>query len=223
MFIVLPTILWVVFIFHLYGRTWYRSFREFVCPTRVIFSRNDEFGNDERLRTGSQIPEAGAFSIRKIYMVETKKLTSSDLNNLMKNGYLGCMCRNDIVDGRASKLENRTNLVTDEKDSKGNSNESGSFNQSSLSNVECDDARGVTNPPLNVNATEIDLEVSSSCPICLCEFEVGEVVAYNSSGCSHIYHEECIVRWLPQSNQCPLCKQPFAQSSQKKSRSSREK
>eukprot|EP00588_Corethron_pennatum_P012284 CAMPEP_0194269852 /NCGR_PEP_ID=MMETSP0169-20130528/3965_1 /TAXON_ID=218684 /ORGANISM="Corethron pennatum, Strain L29A3" /LENGTH=313 /DNA_ID=CAMNT_0039011683 /DNA_START=48 /DNA_END=986 /DNA_ORIENTATION=- len=44
--------------------------------------------------------------------------------------------------------------------------------------------------------TDSDGEViSSSCPICLCEFEEDDIVAFNSSGCRHVFHSECITTW----------------------------
>jgi len=61
--------------------------------------------------------------------------------------------------------------------------------------------------------TDSDGEViSSSCPICLCEFEEEDIVAFNSSGCRHVFHSECITTWIISKNACPLCKQPFARS-----------
>lgn len=44
------------------------------------------------------------------------------------------------------------------------------------------------------------------CTICYCEFEEEEKVI--SLRCKHLYHEECIVKWLEKNAKCPVCKRP---------------
>lgn len=46
---------------------------------------------------------------------------------------------------------------------------------------------------------------SSSCSICLVDFEPGARIAKVKS-CGHTYHEVCLTTWLEQKNECPLCK-----------------
>ncbi|KAH7863285.1 hypothetical protein Vadar_015722 [Vaccinium darrowii] len=43
------------------------------------------------------------------------------------------------------------------------------------------------------------------CSICLEEFVVGSRVA--RLPCSHLYHGDCVLKWLKRSNACPLCRQ----------------
>jgi hypothetical protein len=43
------------------------------------------------------------------------------------------------------------------------------------------------------------------CTICYCEFEELEKVM--ELKCKHLYHEECIVKWLEKNPKCPVCKQ----------------
>jgi len=53
---------------------------------------------------------------------------------------------------------------------------------------------------------EIDEGMKSealTCSICLEDLSV-ESIAIQLS-CSHLYHEECIVKWLDRSNTCPSC------------------
>ncbi|KAK9996080.1 hypothetical protein SO802_020766 [Lithocarpus litseifolius] len=45
------------------------------------------------------------------------------------------------------------------------------------------------------------------CIICMEEFHTGSEV--NRMPCSHIYHGDCIVRWLETSHICPLCRYPM--------------
>ncbi|XP_022137468.1 E3 ubiquitin-protein ligase CIP8-like [Momordica charantia] len=50
---------------------------------------------------------------------------------------------------------------------------------------------------------EIELGIcGGDCAICLDEIECGAV----GMPCSHIYHRNCIVKWLQQNNLCPLCR-----------------
>ena len=42
------------------------------------------------------------------------------------------------------------------------------------------------------------------CIICLEEYEIGDLV-YQMS-CFHVYHEDCIARWLDDSQSCPVCR-----------------
>lgn len=47
-------------------------------------------------------------------------------------------------------------------------------------------------------------EIIATCTVCFEEFmEMDEVIMMP---CKHVYHEECILRWLEQSNLCPLCR-----------------
>ena len=44
------------------------------------------------------------------------------------------------------------------------------------------------------------------CTICLCPYEVGSDVVWSSnSACEHVFHEECIERWLMKQREGPLC------------------
>ncbi|XP_073219822.1 uncharacterized protein [Cicer arietinum] len=48
------------------------------------------------------------------------------------------------------------------------------------------------------------------CSICLDELPVGSEVIQLPVPCCHVYHEECIMRWLDMSNICPLCRRPVS-------------
>ncbi|AES69224.1 zinc finger, C3HC4 type (RING finger) protein [Medicago truncatula] len=43
-----------------------------------------------------------------------------------------------------------------------------------------------------------------TCSICLVDLSVGSIAIQLS--CSHLYHEECVVKWLDRSNTFPLCR-----------------
>ena len=47
------------------------------------------------------------------------------------------------------------------------------------------------------------------CTICMEEFQIGSKVT--RMPCSHVYHENCIFKWLKTSHVCPLCRYPMPQ------------
>uniref|UniRef100_A0A1A9VZI9 RING-type domain-containing protein n=1 Tax=Glossina brevipalpis TaxID=37001 RepID=A0A1A9VZI9_9MUSC len=47
----------------------------------------------------------------------------------------------------------------------------------------------------------------TSCSVCLNEFQVPATVCELS--CKHIFHQECIRKWLELKRTCPLCRKPF--------------
>lgn len=47
-------------------------------------------------------------------------------------------------------------------------------------------------------------EGCDECPLCLCEYEVGERVM--RLPCLHGAHEDCLTQCLSKSTQCPICK-----------------
>ena len=42
------------------------------------------------------------------------------------------------------------------------------------------------------------------CPICLLKYKGSDII--KEFPCKHIYHKNCILKWLKKSNICPLCK-----------------
>ncbi|KAI8872338.1 hypothetical protein GQ42DRAFT_75451 [Ramicandelaber brevisporus] len=49
-----------------------------------------------------------------------------------------------------------------------------------------------------------DVDAQEQCSICLCDHEVGQTV--RQLPCGHVFHLECIDRWLVISATCPCCK-----------------
>jgi len=45
---------------------------------------------------------------------------------------------------------------------------------------------------------------NATCSVCLSQLEDGEQA--KTLGCKHVYHPECIDRWLERSRLCPVCK-----------------
>lgn len=60
-------------------------------------------------------------------------------------------------------------------------------------------------PPDFAPADTEDADPSEdSCPICLCEYEVGDAV--RMLPCAHSFHLRCIDTWLARDTSCPMCK-----------------
>ncbi|KAK4376108.1 hypothetical protein RND71_006785 [Anisodus tanguticus] len=51
----------------------------------------------------------------------------------------------------------------------------------------------------------INVELESECPICLGLFRDDEMVKL-LPGCDHVYHAQCIDKWLAYHPNCPLCR-----------------
>lgn len=46
----------------------------------------------------------------------------------------------------------------------------------------------------------------ATCAICLVEFCIADDAIRLPDPCGHVYHEDCIMRWLKRTNTCPLCR-----------------
>jgi hypothetical protein len=47
-----------------------------------------------------------------------------------------------------------------------------------------------------------------SCAICLNDYAHGEIIQ-GSNNCQHIFHAECIMKWLVKHQECPICRTGF--------------
>jgi len=47
-------------------------------------------------------------------------------------------------------------------------------------------------------------KTDTCCPICLSNFEAGEIVVHGN--CSHIFHKDCLLSWLSKQSSCPCCR-----------------
>lgn len=59
-------------------------------------------------------------------------------------------------------------------------------------------------PKIKVSAYDLEVNNSSSCPVCLDDFVIGEEAT--RIPCSHLFHEGCIKKWLELNHQCPVCR-----------------
>lgn len=48
---------------------------------------------------------------------------------------------------------------------------------------------------------------SVACSICLDQYLVGDTICWaKTNECNHIFHQDCIVQWLQDHDECPLCR-----------------
>jgi len=56
----------------------------------------------------------------------------------------------------------------------------------------------------SLNETIVDESTTGNCPICCCDFELGEKI--KTLNCTHSFHVNCVTEWLTNHSQsCPLC------------------
>lgn len=54
---------------------------------------------------------------------------------------------------------------------------------------------------------EDDEDKDEECAICLLKFEKGDrVCESNNTACHHVFHEDCMTRWLLKQDLCPICR-----------------
>jgi len=59
-------------------------------------------------------------------------------------------------------------------------------------------------------AAAMELYTVESCFICLENYEVGEKIFWSRNDqCSHSFHSTCMLRWLMDHNNCPLCREDY--------------
>ncbi|CAJ1952853.1 unnamed protein product [Cylindrotheca closterium] len=50
-------------------------------------------------------------------------------------------------------------------------------------------------------------EGEAECCVCLDKYEAGDTIcASKNQECTHVYHKDCVMDWLKNHNQCPLCR-----------------
>ena len=53
----------------------------------------------------------------------------------------------------------------------------------------------------------------NDCPICLGPFLSSETPTVTVTNCLHVYHQDCIQKWLSEHNNCPLCRRKVEKTS----------
>ena len=70
--------------------------------------------------------------------------------------------------------------------------------------------------PVELNQLETELRKEQECSICFMKFfdESHPQRVAQMSGCTHIYHRDCILDWLQRSNECPKCRREMEKKDQ---------
>ena len=55
---------------------------------------------------------------------------------------------------------------------------------------------------------DLAADESKECVICFVDYAEGDQTVTLPCATQHMFHEECITRWLKSNNTCPLCKEP---------------
>ena len=58
------------------------------------------------------------------------------------------------------------------------------------------------------NPEELSPDQNKECIICFVDYEAGDKTVTLPCNNGHMFHQECIERWLKSNNTCPLCKEP---------------
>jgi len=63
-----------------------------------------------------------------------------------------------------------------------------------------------------ITLSTIQQTYGEECNICLSNFQVGDRAAWSKhhfNGCTHVFHDECMKRWLLVRDGCPICRRSF--------------
>ena len=68
------------------------------------------------------------------------------------------------------------------------------------------------NLPKSIKIDELELKKlkdsnRGNCIICLSDCEINDEAI--NLPCSHLFHEDCIIKWFSYNNKCPLCKKAY--------------
>jgi hypothetical protein len=62
---------------------------------------------------------------------------------------------------------------------------------------------------LNINSSDVDYS-SKTCTICCEDYESGDDIVWSKNRkCKHAFHTECIIQWLMDHDDCPMCRNNY--------------
>ncbi|KAK6343290.1 hypothetical protein TWF730_010884 [Orbilia blumenaviensis] len=77
-------------------------------------------------------------------------------------------------------------------------------------------SRDTINSLPKVKVTQAEVDDGTECVVCQDEYKVDEEVV--KLPCKHIYHGECVTRWLETHDACPICRTPITPEDQRRQR-----
>jgi hypothetical protein len=67
---------------------------------------------------------------------------------------------------------------------------------------------------LNINSTDVDYS-SKTCTICCEDYKSGDDIVWSRNRkCKHAFHTECIIQWLMDHDDCPMCRNKYLEAPQ---------
>jgi len=147
-----------------------------------------------------------------------KKAVSSECTDLQT-----CPSQNDVEQGRvADPSDSKTSKLPDEVTKSIDSGDGAENKQKE--NILVDTIRSITlsvseaignlsNGLSDASLPPMDEYSDKSCPICLEKYAAGEEICWSKNDkCVHVFHLECMLAWLIQNDNCPLCRENYLYS-----------
>lgn len=139
-------------------------------------------------------------------------LTSSHTLQVHQSNHMGMVAVSNNLE-----VQNGCNDI-DENGNGGKSSQVSGESDGESGNIFAGDGMITTEDQVEYEGTVDTNKISDDkplCPICLCDFEVGESVVWSklrgiSGGCKHVFHHECFVPWAQRGHlRCPVCRDTF--------------
>jgi len=83
---------------------------------------------------------------------------------------------------------------------------------SSSNNNNSNNSSSGSSPLSTITLSTIQQTYEEECIICFSNFQVGDLVAWSKDqikGCTHMFHDECVTRWLLVQDCCPICRRSY--------------
>lgn len=131
----------------------------------------------------------------------TNTQISADEQNIREALVLSCILQQKVVKGRVYPHQ----FYDDEEDTEGNKG-----------NIIIWSIRSIGSSTRAVVGLSTDSERSlKSCPICLDAYEDGEDVCWSKNDeCVHAFHLSCMMEWLMDNDDCPMCRANYLTNSE---------
>lgn len=122
------------------------------------------------------------------------------------------MSHEAIINERAMRIQSLRNECQQE-DSKNQDEEAQQINFDTKNNIMVETLQSIRSS-MNSNFTDDKMQDTLNnpriCPICCEEYETGDDIAWSKNEeCCHAYHTYCILPWLMDHSDCPMCRNDY--------------
>jgi len=121
----------------------------------------------------------------------------------------------------ASDVENREHRHCDDADDHGQSDDADSAtsdeeNQQRNKQQGCKDdiyVNMISSPSLRMSSTSTPIYSPKTCAICLEKYKVNDDICWSKNKkCVHAFHFNCMLGWLMDNDDCPMCREDYLKS-----------